>query len=192
MSLNRGQIFKPLGYHSVYSDNKIPITNDPLVKLTLLLFNYSRDESKKTYQHQLDTLFTNVFGLFEEPEIDVHYQQSILKMYIDTFITNVESLTVNEKAQYHFELLLKEISNIPNKIDSKLKKKCVEDWIEKKNSIDTLERISPFEEHGPTFQLIQQPLKLENNHSLINLLYSLSIIITIVGIIILLIAISCR
>lgn len=189
MSLNRGQIFKPLGYHSVYSGNKIPITNDPLVKLTLLLFNYSRDESKKTYQHQLDTLFTNVFGLFEEPEIDVHYQQSILKMYIDTFITNVESLTVNEKAQYHFELLLKEISNIPNKIDSKLKKKCVEDWIEKKNSIDSLERISPFEEHVPTFQLIEQPLKLEDNHSLISFFYSLSIIITIVGVIILLIAV---
>ena len=189
MSLNRGQIFKPLGYQSVYSANKIPITNDPLVKLTLLIVNYSREESKKIYQHQLDTLFTNVFGLFEEPEIDVHYQQSILKMYIGTFITNVESLTVNEKAQYHFELLLKEISNIPNKIDSKLKKKCVEDWIEKKNSIDSLERISPFEEDSLTLQLIQQPIKLENNHSLINLLYSLSIIITIVGIIILLVAV---
>ena len=189
MFLNRGQIFKPLGYQSVYSFNKILITNDPLVKLTLLIFNYSREESKKIYQHQLDTLFTNVFGLFEEPEIDVHYQQSILKMYIDTFITNVESLTVNEKAQYHFELLLKEISNIPNKIDSKLKKKCVEDWIEKKNSIDSLERISPFEEDSLTLQLIQQPIKLENNHSLINLLYSLSIIITIVGIIILLVAV---
>lgn len=189
MSLNRGQIFKPLGYQSVYSANKIPITNDPLVKLTLLIVNYSREESKKIYQHQLDTLFTNVFGLFEELEIDVHYQQSILKMYIDTFITNVESLTVNEKARYHFELLLKEISNIPNKIDSKLKKKCVEDWIEKKNSIDSLERISPFEEDSLTLQLIQQPIKLENNHSLINLLYSLSIIITIVGIIILLVAV---
>ena len=117
MSLNRGQIFKPLGYQSVNSANKIPITYDPLVKLTLLIFNYSREESKKIYQHQLDTLFTNVFGLFEELEIDVHYQQSILKMYIDTFITNVESLTVNEKARYHFGLLLKEISNIPNEID---------------------------------------------------------------------------
>ena len=189
MSLNRGQIFKPLGYQSVRSSNKIPITNDPLVKLTLLLFNYSREESKKIYQHQLDTLFTNVFGLFEEPEIDVHYKQSILKMYIDTFITNIESLIVNEKAQYHFELLLKEISDIPNEINSKVKKKYVEDWIEKKNSIDSLERISPFEEDSPPFQLIQQPLKLENNHSLINLFYSLSIIITIVGIIILLVTI---
>ncbi len=189
MSLNRGQVFKPLGYQSVYSANKIPITNDPLVKLTLLIINYSREESKKIYQHQLDTLFTNVFGLFEELEIDVHYQQSILKMYIDTFITNVESLTVNEKARYHFGLLLKEISKIPNEIDSKQKKKYVEDWIEKKISIDTLERISPFEEDSPTFQLIQQPLKLENNHSLINLFYSLSIIITIVGIIILLVAV---
>ena len=189
MSLNRSQIFKPLGYQSVYSANKIPITNDPLVKLTLLIINYSREESKKIYQHQLDTLFTNVFGLFEELEIDVHYQQSILKMYIDTFITNVESLTVNEKARYHFGLLLKEISNIPNEIDSKQKKKYVEDWIEKKISIDTLERISPFEEDSPTFQLIQQPLKLENNHSLINLFYSLSIIVTIVGIIILLVSV---
>lgn len=189
MSLNRGQIFKPLGYQSVNSANKIPITYDPLVKLTLLIFNYSREESKKIYQHQLDTLFTNVFGLFEELEIDVHYQQSILKMYIDTFITNVESLTVNEKARYHFGLLLKEISNIPNEIDSKQKKKYVEDWIEKKISIDTLERISPFEEDSPTFQLIQQPLKLENNHSLINLFYSLSIIVTIVGIIILLVSV---
>ena len=189
MSLNRGQIFKPLGYQSVYSANKIPITYDPLVKLTLLIFNYSREESKKTYQHQLDSLFTNVFGLFEKTEFDVQYQQSILKMYIDSFITNVESLTVNEKAKYHFQLLLKEISNIPNEIDSKQKKKFVEDWIEKKISIDTLERISPFEEDSPTFQLIQQPLKLENNHSLINLFYSLSIIITIVGIIILLVAV---
>ena len=110
-------------------------------------------------------------------------------MYIDTFITNVESLTVNEKAQYHFELLLKEISDIPNEINSKVKKKQVEDWIEKKNFIDSLERISPFEEDSPTFQLIQQPLKLENNHSLLNLLYSLGIIITMVGIIILLVAV---
>ena len=69
------------------------------------------------------------------------------------------------------------------------KKKQVDDWIEKKNAIDSLERISLFEEHGPTFQLIQQPLKLENNHSLINLFYCLSIIITIVGIIILLVAV---
>ena len=189
MFLNRGQIFKPLGYQSVRSSNKIPITNDPLVKLTLLIFNYSREESKKIYQHQLDSLFTNVFGLFEEPEINVHYQQSILKMYIDTFITNVESLTVNEKAQYHFELLLKEISDIPNEINSKVKKKHVEDWIEKKNSIDSLERISPFEEDSPTFQLILQPLKLEENHSFISFSYKLSIILTLVGIIILLVAV---
>lgn len=189
MFLNRGQIFKPLGYQSVHSSDKIPITNDPLVKLTLLIFNYSSEESKKIYQHQVDTLITNVFGLFKEPEIDVRYQQSILKMYIDTFITNIESLTVNEKARYHFQFLLKEISNIPNEIDSKQKKKQVDDWIEKKNAIDSLERISLFEEHGPTFQLIQQPLKLENNHSLINLFYCLSIIITIVGIIILLVAV---
>ena len=190
MVLSRGQIFKPLGYQSVYSANKIPITYDPLVKLTLLIFNYSREESKKTYQHQLDTLFTNVFGLFEKTEFDVQYQQSILKMYIDSFITNVESLTVNEKAKYHFQLLLKEISNIPNEIDLKLKKKkLVEDWIEKKNSIYSLERISPFEEHSPTFQLIQQPLKLEDNHSLINLFYKVSIILTLVGIIILLVSV---
>ena len=123
MSLNRGQIFKPLGYQSVHSSDKIPIINDPLVELTLLIFKYFNEESKKIYQHQVDILFTNVFGLFEEPEIDVHYQQSILKMYIDTFITNVETLTVNEKAQYHFKLLLKEISNIPNEIDTKQKKK---------------------------------------------------------------------
>ena len=189
MFLNRGQSFKSLSYQSVRSSIKIPITNDPLVKLTLLILNYSREESKKIYQHQLDSLFSNVFGLFEETELDVHYQQSILKMYIDTFITNVETLTVNEKAQYHFKLLLKEISNIPNEINLHVKKKHVEDWIEKKNSIDSLERISPFEEHSPTFQLIQQPLKLEDNHSLINLFYSLSIIITFVGIIILLVAV---
>ena len=189
MFLNSGQIFKPLGYQSVYSVNKIPITHDPLVKLTLLIFNYSREESKKIYQHQLDTLFTNVFGLFEKTEFDVQYQQSILKMYIDTFITNVESLTVNEKAQYHFELLLKEISDIPNEINSKVKKKHVEDWIEKKNSIDSLERISPFEEDSPTFQLIQQPLKLKENHSFISFSYKLSIILTVVGIIILLVAV---
>ena len=45
MSLNRGQVFKPLGYQSVYSANKIPITNDPLVKLTLLIINYCKNQN---------------------------------------------------------------------------------------------------------------------------------------------------
>ena len=81
MVLNRGQIFKPVVYQPIYTCNKPIISSDPLVNLTLVINNYSKDECIKTYQHQLDILFTNVFGLFEEPEIDVHYQQSILKMY---------------------------------------------------------------------------------------------------------------
>lgn len=189
MVLNRGQIFKPVVYQPIYTCNKPIISSDPLVNLTLLINNYSKDECIKTYQHQLDILFTNVFGLFREhqtTEKEINYHKSVLKMYIDTFVTNVGSISINEKAQYHFRLLLEEISDdIDLRSKKDKKKEYIREWIKKKKSIEALERMSPFEEKVLTFELIEKP---EETDSLIKFYSKAGIIITVMIIIILFLA----
>ena len=199
MSLNRGQIFKPFRYQHI-NGNSINInTKDPLISLTLLFINYTERESIIAYQHQIDILSANILRLLEQDSIqkkDFHYQESILGMYFEDFIGNVNTIHVEEEAKYHLEILIREISSIPPVIYLKIQnnqnsflKKTYSEWTHRKNAIDTIFNQHLLGEKIHIFKLIVEPQQLEDNHTMNDLFYKVIIMITIVGVIFLLIAI---
>ena len=114
-------------------------------------------------------------------------------MYFRDLISNVNTVSLNEEADYHLTLLIREISTIPNDINLKIKNNknssLQTEWIQRKKYIDLTINKFLLENQVPIFELISKPLKLNKNHSLIDFLYIISIIITLIGIIFLLIAI---
>ena len=199
MFLNRGQIFKPFRYQPINGISININTQDPLISLTLLLINYTERESIIAYQHQIDILSANVLRLLEQDNIqkkDFHYQESILGMYFEDFIGNVNTIYVKEEANYHLEILIKEISSIPPVINLKIQnnqnsflKKTYSEWTHRKKAIDTIVNQHLLGGQIPIFKLIVEPQKIEDNHTVNDLIYKVSIMITIVGVIFLLIEI---
>lgn len=194
MFLNRGQIFKSTHYQPINKVNDN--SRDPLVNLTLLLINYSERESIMSYQHQIDNLISKILGLLQQinsEEYESNFKQTLLEMYFRDFISNVNTVSLNEEAEYHLTLLIREISTIPNDINLKIQNNknssLQTEWIQRKKYIDLTIYKFLLENQVPIFELISKPLKVNKNHSLIDFLYIISIIITLIGIIFLLIAI---
>lgn len=194
MFLNRGQLFKPFRYQPLNEVNNI--AKDPLVTLTSLLINYAERESVMSYQHQIDILSANVLRLLEQDSTqknELYFQQSMLGIYFRDFISNVNTIHIIEEAEYHLEILIKEISAIPDNISLKIKGNknsfLKNEWNQKKKYIDLIINQFMQENQAPIFQLINKPLKIEENHSLIDFYYTISIIIILLGILLLLLAV---